>query len=178
MKSDWKSLAQSYRSCCQGEYFSEGNEIGPARVGALLNRVFFFMILVQLRTKSPRPLAAIAGFLLFFFYSSDISPACFISERVFFPHPFSIVIGSKAYIDGRVIVFDGVSLGKKYPGTRDGMPKIVGDGILGGGSKLLGEITLTKNFVVGANSVLLNSLSNQTYSGGQVRDGVYFKETV
>lgn len=173
-KVDWTKLIHRNQICLAGSYFSENN-IKISKIKCLLSKSFRFSLLIQLRTKHNRFISYIAGFLLFYLYKSDIAKSAFVCEDVYFPHPMSIIIGGKASLNGELVVFDHTSFGKKYPGTLDGMPSLTGKGLIGSGAKLLGKISLNKKYVVGANSVLTKSISNKTFIGNSIIDGVYFE---
>lgn len=90
-------------------------------------------------------------------FSSDIHPGCKIGPGLRLGHHMNIVIGPDAVIGCNAYIFNGITLGKKYPGTADKMP-VVGDNVLiGTGAKLLGAIKIGNDAVIGANSLVINS---------------------
>tara|TARA_A100001015_G_scaffold321477_1_gene452434 strand:+ start:6239 stop:6775 length:537 start_codon:yes stop_codon:yes gene_type:complete len=172
-KIDLPKLLNRNKICLTGGYFLDRKE-NTSLIRCLFSSSFIFSLLIQMRTKNNRFISFISGFFLFFLFRSDISNKAEVSEEIFFPHPMGIVIGSRSSLCGKIIVFDNTSFGKKYPGTNDGMPKLTGIGLIGSGSKLLGEISLSGKYVIGANSVLTQSLKNKTYIASKIIDGVYF----
>lgn len=174
---DWSKLLLRNQLCLSGSYFTKKNEVKISKIKSMLSRSFIFSFLIQLRTKHNRFISRLAGFFLFYLYKSDIHCDALINEEIFFPHPMGIVIGQKASLKGQLIVFDHTTFGKKYPGTRDGMPSLSGRGLIGSGVKILGDISLTENYVVAANSVCTKSLKNQTFIHNKIIDGVYFDNT-
>ncbi len=85
----------------------------------------------------------------------EIHPGAKIGKRLFIDHGMGVVIGETAEIGDNVTMFHGVTLGgtsmnkgKRHPTVKDNV-------IIGTGAKLLGPIIVGKNAKVGANSVVL-----------------------
>jgi len=91
----------------------------------------------------------------------DIHPAAKIGRRVFIDHGFGVVIGETAIIEDEVLIYQGVTIGgvslergiKRHPTVQKGA-------VIGGGAKVLGDITIGENARVGANSVVVKSVPN------------------
>ncbi len=89
----------------------------------------------------------------------DIHPRCKIGNGVFIDHGFGVVIGESAVIEDDVLIYQGVTLGgvslerdvKRHPTIKRGV-------VIGGGAKVLGDITVGENARVGANSVVVKSV--------------------
>ncbi len=89
----------------------------------------------------------------------DIHPRCKIGRRVFIDHGFGVVIGESSIIENDVLIYQGVTLGgvslekdtKRHPTIKKGA-------IIGGGAKILGNITIGENARVGANSVVVKDV--------------------
>ncbi len=89
----------------------------------------------------------------------DIHPRCTIGKGVFIDHGFGVVIGETAIIEDDVLIYQGVTLGgvslerdiKRHPTIKRGV-------VIGGGAKVLGDITIGENARVGANSVVVKSV--------------------
>lgn len=110
-------------------------------------------------------------------FSSDISPGVKLGP-CYFPHPFGIVIGGAVEVRGPVVIFNDVNLGKSYPGFEYGMPRVGANVLISCGSRLLGDISIGSNVVIGANSVVTKSLSdNVTYiNKDKILRKVYFDD--
>ena len=93
-----------------------------------------------------------------YIFKVDIHPKAKIGNGLLLVHGFNIVIGPEAIIGNFVCIFDGVSIGKKNVGTNDGMPVIGDNVIIGSGAKLLGEIRIASQTIIGANSVVIKSI--------------------
>ncbi|CAN0171882.1 unnamed protein product [Ectocarpus sp. 6 AP-2014] len=94
--------------------------------------------------------------------SIDIHPAAQISEEgVLIDHGAALVVGATAIIGARVTLYHGVTLGnsgkKVSPGGKR-HPTIGDRVVLGAGAKILGDITVEDDVLVGANSVVTKSV--------------------
>jgi serine O-acetyltransferase len=106
----------------------------------------------------------------------EIHPGALIGRRVFIDHGMGVVIGETAIVGDDVTMYQGVTLGGtgKERGKRH--PTIENNVVIGGGAKILGNITIGKNCNIGAGSVVLRDVpANSTVVGvpGHVifRDG-------
>lgn len=85
-------------------------------------------------------------------FNSDIY--CRIRSPILMPHPYGIVIHSKAVIGRRVTVMQQVTIGGKNPGGENAAPVIEDDVYIGTGAKIIGNVRVGRGTVVGANSVV------------------------
>jgi serine O-acetyltransferase len=88
----------------------------------------------------------------------EIHPAAKIGRRLFIDHGLGVVIGETAIVGDDVTLYQGVTLGgtgkelgKRHPTIEDGV-------VVGGGAKILGNITVGKNCRIGAGSVVLRNV--------------------
>ncbi|HHD77695.1 MAG TPA: serine O-acetyltransferase [Campylobacteraceae bacterium] len=97
----------------------------------------------------------------------DIHPRCKIGRRVFIDHGFGVVIGETAEIGDDVLIYQGVTLGgvsldkdvKRHPTVKNGA-------VISAGAKVLGNITIGKNAKVGANSVVIKNVPDDSTAVG------------
>ena len=96
----------------------------------------------------------------------EIHPAAKIGRRFFIDHGMGVVIGETAIVGDDVVLYQGVTLGGtgKEKGKRH---PTVGDGVvIGAGAKVLGSISIGSNVNIGANSVVLKDVpENSTVVG-------------
>jgi serine acetyltransferase/thymidylate kinase len=85
-------------------------------------------------------------------FNSDIY--CRIRSPILMPHPYGIVIHSKAVIGRRVTVMQQVTIGGKNPGGENAAPVIEDDVYIGTGAKIIGNARVGRGTVVGANAVV------------------------
>ena len=99
-------------------------------------------------------------------FACDITPSCKLGNVVF-RHPTGIVIGGGAVLADGVIIHQNVTFGALRFGEKEkrGIPcqQIVGqDTIIGCGAKVLGDITIGKNCIIGANAVVTKDVPDGT----------------
>jgi serine O-acetyltransferase len=88
----------------------------------------------------------------------EIHPGAQIGRRLFIDHGMGVVIGETAIVGEDVTLYQGVTLGgtgkehgKRHPTLHDNV-------VVGGGAKILGNITVGKNSRIGAGSVVLRNV--------------------
>jgi serine O-acetyltransferase len=96
----------------------------------------------------------------------EIHPGAQIGRRFFIDHGMGVVIGETAIVGEDVTLYQGVTLGGtgKEQGKRH--PTLLDNVVVGGGAKILGNITVGHNCRIGAGSVVLRSVpDNSTVVG-------------
>lgn len=109
-----------------------------------------------------RWLSQVARFLT----AIEIHPGAEIARRLFIDHGLGVVIGETSIVGNDVTLYQGVTLGGtgKEHGKRH--PTIEDDVVIGSGAKVLGNITVGRNCRIGAGSVVLRSVpENSTVVG-------------
>ncbi|MDR2698249.1 MAG: serine O-acetyltransferase, partial [Candidatus Methanoplasma sp.] len=92
----------------------------------------------------------------------DIHPGAVIGERFFIDHATGVVIGETAIIGNDVILYQGVTLGgvsfekgKRHPTVGDRV-------VIGANATVLGDITIGNDVRIGAGSVVLKNVPNNS----------------
>ncbi len=101
-----------------------------------------------------------------FFTGIEIHPGARIGNRFFIDHGMGVVIGETAEIGDDVLIYQGVTLGGtgKEKGKRH--PTLGNYVVIGTGAKVLGNIRLGDHVKVGAGSVVVHSVpENSTVVG-------------
>jgi len=96
----------------------------------------------------------------------EIHPGAEIGRRFFIDHGMGVVIGETTIIGDDVTLYQGVTLGGtgKEKGKRH--PTLRNNVVVGGGAKILGNVTIGENCRVGAGSVVLSDVpDNSTIVG-------------
>lgn len=96
----------------------------------------------------------------------EIHPGAKIGRRLFIDHGLGVVIGETSVVGDDVTLYQGVTLGGtgKEHGKRH--PTIEENVVIGGGAKVLGNITVGRNCRIGAGSVVLRNVpENSTVVG-------------
>jgi serine O-acetyltransferase len=96
----------------------------------------------------------------------EIHPGAKIGRRFFIDHGMGVVIGETAIIGDDVMFYHGVTLGgrslnkgKRHPTIEDGV-------FVGAGAKILGNITIGKNAIIGANAVITKDVAPEAIAVG------------
>src|SRR5271168_839771 len=105
----------------------------------------------------------------------EIHPGAKIGRRLFIDHGMGVVIGETAIVGNDVTLYQGVTLGGtgKEHGKRH--PTLDDHVVVGGGAKILGNITVGKNCRIGAGSVVLRSVPDDSTVVG-VPGHIIFRE--
>lgn len=105
-----------------------------------------------------RTLARLANFWTRFLTGTDIHPGAQFGRGIFIDHAHGVVIGETAIVGDNVTMLHQVTLGGTGKDTGKRHPTIEEGVLLGVGSKVLGNITVGKNSKVGAGSVVVHSV--------------------
>jgi serine O-acetyltransferase len=105
----------------------------------------------------------------------EIHPGAKLGRRLFIDHGMGVVIGETAIVGDDVTLFQGVTLGGtgKEHGKRH--PTIEDNVVVGGGAKILGNITVGRNCRIGAGSVVLRNVPEHSTVVG-VPGHIIFRE--
>ena len=101
-----------------------------------------------------------------FFTGIEIHPKAAIGRRFFIDHGMGVVIGETTIIKDDVLLYQGVTLGGtgKEHGKRH--PTLLNGVVVGAGAKILGNITIGEHVRVGAGSVFIDNVpDNSTVVG-------------
>ena len=105
----------------------------------------------------------------------EIHPGAKIGRRLFVDHGMGVVIGETAVVGDDVTLYQGVTLGGTGKELGKRHPTIEENVVVGGGAKILGNITVGKNSRIGAGSVVLRNVpDNSTVVG--VPGHIIFRE--
>jgi serine O-acetyltransferase len=105
----------------------------------------------------------------------EIHPGAKIGRRLFIDHGLGVVIGETAIVGDDVTLYQGVTLGGtgKEHGKRH--PTIEDSVVIGDGAKVLGNITVGRNCRIGAGSVVLRNVPEDSTVVG-VPGHIIFRE--
>jgi putative colanic acid biosynthesis acetyltransferase WcaB len=98
----------------------------------------------------------------------ELRPRTHVGAGVRIYHGVGLVVNDKAVIGDRVTLRNGVTIGHKLPGH--GCPVIEDDVEIGANAVLIGRITIGRNSVIGAGSVVTRSFpENSVIAGNPAR---------
>ena len=109
------------------------------------------------------------------FTGIEIHPGARIGRRLFIDHGMGVVIGETSIVGDDVTLYQGVTLGGtgKERGKRH--PTVLDSVVIGGGAKVLGNITIGRNCRIGAGSVVLRNVPDDSTVVG-VPGHIIFRE--
>jgi serine O-acetyltransferase len=120
--------------------------------------IFWYRISNKLYNKGFKTLARFIMGLSQILTNIDIHPGATIGRRVFIDHGIGVVIGETAIIGDDVTIYQGVTLGGVSLNKGKRHPTIENNVIIGGGAKVLGNITIGEGSKIGANSVVVKDV--------------------
>jgi serine O-acetyltransferase len=140
-----------------------------------LHAVWFYRVNHWLWNHRLFLLARILSQAARFLTGIEIHPGAKIGRRLFIDHGQGVVIGETAIVGDDVTLYQGVTLGGtgKEQGQRH--PTIEERVVVGDGAKILGNITVGKNCRIGAGSVVLRNVPDDSTVVG-VPGHIIFRE--
>ena len=128
--------------------------------------IFWYRIANRLYRNNFKSLSRMIMGINQIFTHIDIHPGATIGNRVFIDHGTGVVIGQTAVIEDDVLIYQGVTLGgvSLIAGKRH--PTIKRGAVIGAGAKILGNITIGENSKVGANSVVVRNVPENSTAIG------------
>ena len=120
--------------------------------------IFWYRLANKLYKNNFKTLARIIMAFSQILTNIDIHPGATIGKRVFIDHGIGVVIGETAIIGDDVTIYQGVTLGGVSLNKGKRHPTIEDNVIIGGGAKVLGDITIGKGSKIGANSVVVKDV--------------------
>lgn len=128
--------------------------------------IFWYRISNRLYRKGFRSISRFIMGINQIITNIDIHPGATIGRRVFIDHGTGVVIGQTTVIEDDVLIYQGVTLGgvsltagKRHPTIRSGV-------VIGAGAKVLGNITIGANSKIGANSVVVREVPENSTAIG------------
>ena len=112
-------------------------------------------------------LKLIVEYFIRIIFSSDVSCLAVIEGGLNIIHGHDIVIGSAVKIGKNCKILNGVTLGNKDTESLvNQQPTLGNDVVIGSGAKILGDIVIGDNVVIGANSVVVKSCPSNVVIAG------------
>ncbi|MDC3168980.1 serine O-acetyltransferase [Prochlorococcus sp. AH-716-E17] len=100
------------------------------------------------------------------FTGIEIHPGAKIGEKVFIDHGMGVVIGETAEIGNNCLLYQGVTLGGTGKSHGKRHPTLMENVVVGAGAKVLGSIIIGQNTRIGAGSVVVRNVEeNSTVVG-------------
>ena len=134
---------------------------GPVSVFLIysgLHAVWWHRLSHAMWRRGMRTLPRILSQLQRFLTGIEIHPGAILGRRIFIDHGMGVVIGETAVVGDDVLIYHGVTLGGTGHDSGKRHPTIGDRVVIGAGAKLLGDIEIGADSVVGANAVVLRSM--------------------
>ncbi|MCY6958946.1 MULTISPECIES: serine O-acetyltransferase EpsC [Clostridium] len=132
----------------------------------VVHAMIFYRITHALYKKNLFFLARLLSQFARFLTGIEIHPGAQIGKGFFIDHGMGVVIGETAEVGDNVTLYHGVTLGGTGKDTGKRHPTVGNNVIIGSGAKILGPILIGDNSKVGANSVVLKDVpENSTVVG-------------
>jgi len=103
-------------------------------------------------------------------FSSEISPCARLGENIQFAHPIGLVIGNGVVIGNNVVIYQHVTIGGKNIG--EGTYPMIKDNVtIFANATIVGNIEVSNNITIGANSLVIHSCTDESsvYAGVPAR---------
>lgn len=110
--------------------------------------------------------AKILYYLSKILFHMDIHPAAKIEPGVLIDHGFGVVIGSTASIGKGTVLYHGVTLGTRKIVKGKRHPDVGRNVLIGAGAKILGPVKIGNGAQIGANSVVLKDVEQNSKVAG------------
>lgn len=101
-------------------------------------------------------------------YTCWIESSAIIGPNIQFPHPIGIVIGAGVKIGENCIIYQNVTLGRKYKDIAE-YPTIGNNVTIYANSVIIGNVRIGNNAVIGCNSVILRDIKDNEKVVGIVK---------
>lgn len=129
----------------------------PGTQAVLLHRVAHFFYKIGL-PFIPRYISHVSRQMT----GIEIHPGAKIGKDFFIDHGGGVVIGETAEIGDNCLLYQGVTLGGTSDVREKRHPTLEDNVVIGAGAKIIGPITIGNNVKIGANSVVINDVPDNS----------------
>lgn len=125
-----------------------------------VHAMFFFRINHFLWNVGFKILARFLSQVARFLTGIEIHPRAVIGKRLFIDHGMGVVIGETTIIGDDCLLYQGVTLGGVGTGkhTVKRHPTLCNNVMVSAGAKIIGNVTIGNNTIIGASSVVLKDV--------------------
>lgn len=134
-----------------------------------LHAVFYHRISHWLWQYKLKTIARVVSHISRFLTGIEIHPGAIIGKNLFIDHGMGVVIGETSIIGDNVTLYQGATLGGRGNPSTKGQkrhPTLGNNVIIGAGAKVIGDIFIGNNSLVGANSVVSHDVPDNTTVAG------------
>jgi serine O-acetyltransferase len=129
-----------------------------------MNAIKIYRVANALHRRNIPVLPKLLKLVIFLLYNSMIPPECEIGKGSYFGHRgIGVVLHPRTKVGERVLLGQGITLG----GSLGEGPPTIGDDVwIGPGARILGNITVGRNSIIGANAVVTRDVPENSIVGG------------
>jgi serine O-acetyltransferase len=129
-----------------------------------MNAIYLYRIAHFLAKSRVPIIPGLLRSLIFFLYNSAIPAQCVIGRGTLFAHGgIGVVLHPDCKIGERVMIGQGVTIGGTFG---SGAPIVGSDVWIGPGVRILGDVTIGRNSIIGANAVVVRDVPDNSVVGG------------
>ena len=128
--------------------------------------MFFYRISHSFYNLGLRFIPRFISGLGLFLTTIDIHPAAKLGRRIFIDHGVGVVIGETVITGDDILIYQQVTLGGVSTSKGKRHPTLGNNVVIGAGAKVLGNIYIGENSIVGANSVVLKDVPENSTAIG------------
>ena len=130
-----------------------------------MNAIFFYRIGNFFYENHMKLVAKFFDALIFFVYNSYIPSSCKIGKGTKFAYKgISVVIHGRSIIGDNCLIGQGITIGGKHGSLNP--PKIGNNVYIAAGSRIIGDIHIGDNCIIGVNSVVNKSFKSNSIIAG------------
>ena len=123
-----------------------------------LHAIWSYRFYRKLYLRNHRILSLLLSYLTRFFTGIEIHPGAAIGNSFYIDHGMGVVIGGTTIIGKNVTIYQGVTLGSKGFSKIKRHPTIEDNVVIGAHAIILGDITISANQTVKANSLVTRDM--------------------
>jgi len=129
-----------------------------------VNAIYFYRVANFFYTYKIPILPSLIKYLIFLLFNSIVPYEAKIGARSRFMYGgIGVVIHKRAVIGDNVALGQGITIGRKLT---DSVPIIGSDVYIAAGARVLGDIHIGDNVIIGANSVVIHDVPSNTIVAG------------
>lgn len=130
-----------------------------------MNAIKLYRVAHWLAKKNVPILPGLLKYFIFFCFNSVVPYTCDIGRDSKFAYgAIGVVLHSRTRIGKKVIIGQGVTIGRQL--DPKGVPRIGDNVYISAGARVLGDISVGNNVIIGANSVVVKSVPDNCIVAG------------
>jgi len=130
-----------------------------------MNAIYIYRVANYLYLKKIPLIPKLLYWFIFLVFNSVVPPSAKIGANSKLAYGgIGVVLHSASVIGSNVVIGQGVTIGRKLDPS--GVPTIGNDVYISAGSRVLGEVYVGNNVIIGANAVVINDVPDNSIVAG------------